>query len=410
MGRIQDGIYWDSKPDQAHRDFYKLCFIKVAPQASTDDVCQVLEKAWDLFNNLKSGIHPRLGKDYPVDAKELDVLIGYGHNLFDTFGQIERPQSMSNQFRFMKPNNPFGNLILPGAGIKWEESRTVNHGDTDIGIQFTANSPLAIHRAHIELWRVLSHEDNSVDGMPILTIHDFTDGFAREDKRSWIDFHDGISNLKRGNQREQAIAIKQVNSGGMDWTLNGTYMVFMKIPINLAAWDKISEAQQVELVGRTLRSGCPITDIDNQGVPVTQSGCPVNGTNEVIQSGNVDFLEPPDGVSSRMKLSHVQRANHHRGPLHKPDSRRFFRQGYEFVDKHETGFIAGLNFISFQDDPNRTLSVLTLRHWLGGVAFGGEADNQSDELKNMIHCTSAGVFFVPPVNENEPFPGYNMLQ
>ena len=107
-----------------------------------------------------------------------------------------------------------------------------------------------------------------------------------------------------------------------------------------------------------------------------------------------------------MRRSHVQRANHHIRPASDFGSRRIFRQGYEFLEwaPEPPGFRAGLNFVSFQDTPARLLKMLTAGGWLGGTNFGGDEQAQP-ELASLLSVYGAGVYFVPPVVEGEPFPG-----
>ena len=107
-----------------------------------------------------------------------------------------------------------------------------------------------------------------------------------------------------------------------------------------------------------------------------------------------------------VRASHVQRANHHIRPASDFGSRRIFRQGYEFLEWADgpPGFRAGLNFVSFQDTPSRLLKMLTAGGWLGGTNFGGD-DEGHPELASLLSVYGAGVYFVPPVVQGEPFPG-----
>ena len=116
-------------------------------------------------------------------------------------------------------------------------------------------------------------------------------------------------------------------------------------------------------------------------------------------------------MSQEIKLSHVQRANHHRAPVFKPDSRRIYRQGFEFVEKaNEVGrYRVGLNFVSFQDDPDRVLFILTQSDWLGNLAFGGHLQEQEGGLDRLITARAAGTYYVPPARADLHFPGEDMF-
>jgi hypothetical protein len=82
--------------------------------------------------------------------------------------------------------------------------------------------------------------------------------------------------------------------------------------------------------------------------------CPVGG-GSVLDAGNEAFREPPQNVAPAVLASHVQRANHHLGPIDRDVSSRIFRQGYEFLEPPVPGreLALGLNFVGFQDTPKR---------------------------------------------------------
>ena len=51
---------------------------------------------------------------------------------------------------------------------------------------------------------------------------------------------------------------------------------------------------------------------------------------------------------------------------------RIFRQGYPYLEPHSTEpFRVGLNFVSFQNSPERLIGMLTSDGWLGRTNFGG---------------------------------------
>lgn len=295
-------------------------------------------------------------------------------------------------------------MILPGSGLPWRLGIDKNMADGPVAVQFTANSALAISRARVETTKYLLTQSESKGGSTISVRCQFN-GFGREDKRSWITFHDGISNVPKGELRRQVVGIKPENAGGKLWSIDGTYMVFMRVSIDLAAWGRIPKRRQDLLVGRDRLTGCPFTSIDEGEMPVTDSRCPRSGTSEVVEPGNDHFREPPDAVPEILKLSHVQRANHHRLPHYNVDSRRIYRQGFEFLDDTDGELDVGLNFVSFQDDPDRTFFILTQKDWLGGVNFGGDPRYQNPEEKSLMSVTAAGNFYVPPMLRGEAFPG-----
>ena len=407
-GELQDGIAWDrgARP----RRFFKLLLLRASSDLSTSDLLIHVQRLWAIWQSLRHGVVPSLGPNYPVDPAALQVLIGYGHRFFErTDLTREAPEGMHPRFRFPQPRLGQRTRVLPGSGIRYDKDVGINAADTDIVVQLTADTALALHRAQVEAWKYLIGAATSHSGRSPLRLSAFYDGFARDDRRSWIDFHDGISNLRKGEERRQVIAVKPDNAGGQEWTLNGTYLVFMRLPVDLQIWESLSQSQQEILVGRTKQSGCPLVNVD-QGRPVTDSRCPVEGTREVTDPGNESFREPTAVVSDRIGLSHVQRSNHHRRPHFRPDSRRIYRQGFEFLEPSSSkgDFRVGLNFVSFQDDPDRTLFILTHTDWLGGVAFGGDSDAQQG-IDRLLSVRAAGTYFIPPVRTAAPFPGSDMF-
>ena len=112
-----------------------------------------------------------------------------------------------------------------------------------------------------------------------------------------------------------------------------------------------------------------------------------------------------------VRRSHVQRANHHVEPASAPNSLRVFRQGYEFMEAIDRapGFEVGLNFVSFQDTPERLFRMLTQQGWLGRVNFGGHEPGDLVDPgasgSQLLSVRAAAVYVVPPVVDGEPFPG-----
>jgi deferrochelatase/peroxidase EfeB len=157
--------------------------------------------------------------------------------------------------------------------------------------------------------------------------------------------------------------------------------------------------EQELLVGRTRASGCPLVARHVGGLPQTQPGCPAPGTGEITERSNEAFLEPPDGVDETIRRSHVQRANHHLV------AQRVYRQGYEFLETPAPGqpLTLGLNFVSFQDSPERLFFVLRTNEWLGGINFGG---NPGPDLLTVL---AAAVFLCPPQEDGAPYPGASVF-
>ncbi len=65
-----------------------------------------------------------------------------------------------------------------------------------------------------------------------MEITSFFDGFSRRDRRSWVGFHDGISNLEKGQVRKDVIAIKPDAVAADAWTVGGSYLAFLRLPVD----------------------------------------------------------------------------------------------------------------------------------------------------------------------------------
>ncbi len=395
--QIQEGVFF--RPKETPPAHFAIAFLKSRPGATPPQIDQVLTKLFLVYRELKQGRVPDL-PGQSVLSGNLSVLLGFGARLFSVSGLSKTlPEPLKNSFQ--KPSS--GNPILLGAGLHYSSSVSENPADADIVLQFHADTALAVNRGIVETWKVL-HDLEENDGLAPLYIAGSYTGFGRDDHRSWIDFHDGISNLI-SSERIKAIEIKDRDEPNHPdaWTEKGTYMVFLRIPTNLTLWRSVSKAEQEVLVGRDKLTGCSVKGIDSSGVPISRSGCPVTGTMTVVDKGNESFREAPRPGLEQTKLlkSHIHRAEHDKNNIEDPESRRIFRQGYEFFEgiNSESQPRLGLNFVSFQDNPVRVTFILKQPGWLGDTNFGGDPD-----LK-FLEVEAAGIFLVPPRYDELRFPG-----
>jgi deferrochelatase/peroxidase EfeB len=415
---LQNGIYYGHVNEMLTS--FCILFLRASEAAKASEVGETLTKLWKMYNNLKKGIV----KDLPVDTRHhpgnLSVLIGYGLPAFDLHGiQKMKPSDFSDECSFSKPGPLGGGAIVNGSGIMYGQDVRENHAGLDhVVIQFIGSTDLATHRAVVETWKELSDIKNANKGKEILRLTKFYTGFQRPDQRSWLDFHDGVSNMK-STERRYAIAINTSHLKRQDsWTSNGTYLIFLRIGVNLEIWRRMGRSIQELIIGRDKPTGCPIIGVDSKGNHVKEKGCPVGGTLEVVEDGNESYREHPDygrqylphGVSDeKITKSHIGRVRHTDGiPTWQDNSNRIFRQGFEFLEPIDEipFFRAGLNFVSFQKTPRRLFNILSLPQWLGNVNFGG--DSSKTLPPDFLTVRAAGVFFVPPVSKEE-LPGNSMF-
>lgn len=404
-GKLQEGIYFD--PKSSPGKFFCILFLRAERGLTAPQIGESFRRLWEVYQGLKQGTVRDL-PGHPVPSGELTVLVAYGPNVFklaDAGRSV--PFDLRDSTLFRSPSPTGGGPLLMGSGLRYADDVGVNAATEDIAVQFIAQTQLAVNRAVVETWKLLyDMADPATVAAPLL-LTGFYSGFQRDDRRSWIDFHDGISNI-RSTDRHGAIAIKPSPVPEQQWTEEGTYLAFIRVAVDLSVWRKLSLQQQETMVGRDKLSGCPLVAMNDKSVI---QGCPFAVTAEITDPGNQAFFEPPNTADPIVSKSHVQRANHHVGPVDDPGSLRVFRQGYEFLQPLGTapGFRAGLNFVSFQDTPQRLLRMLVQEGWLGRVNFGGDPEDQQPGMARFLTVRAAGIFLAPPVVDGESFPGASIF-
>jgi deferrochelatase/peroxidase EfeB len=477
--RPQQGIYYASgvRPP----GFYSLLLLEKNGNPPPGAVPDLVARLWKLYEGLTSGLIPDLWP-VTVPSGNLQVLIGYGSPVVDVYDddgskRVRVPDWF--QFRAPKPTKRDGGPILTDADVelgsrvdgtadKGESAGTepvssAIHYDVDtagidptriaVAVQFTAETPLAVERAVVETWKLL-YDERSGGTEPALAIRAAFAGSQRDDGRSWIDFHDGLSNLA-SDEREGVIFIgapcgDSVAVPDEGWPDGGTYMAFMRLAINLERWREIARgwdavaanpryasypSGQEQLVGRMLLSGCPIIE---DPTAITEEGRQIGQVDPACPGRNARyaFPDPPRTVVSNsgkprvLGGSHIARVHHPPNPETAPPcdpvSRRIFRQGYEFFEATTRArtFRVGLNFVSFQRRPGAVAHILTTDGWLGTTrrsrsyqlagGFGGPYSKPGAKraavTKPLISAYAAGLFFVPPSSTAERFPGERLLK
>lgn len=410
--QLQEGIYYRSKPKIGN----SFCIVTLRSANSTvDEIGKVTYQFWKRLRQLKNGILADLNID-PKHRKtgNLSVLIGYGSKIFEIDGAKKtKPASFRDSWNFRSPNLEGGGVLIDGSQMKYSETISENHLLNDhILIQFIAENTFYTTRAAVELWKEL-HKWKKKEGNAPLHITGLYTGFQRQDQRNWQGFHDGISNLK-SRERPYVISISTKYLQPSDkWTLNGTYLAFIRVATNLELWEDTKISDQEKIIGRDKLTGCPLVRVDKNGNPVKDARCPVPGTTEVIDQGNEYFREyhqssvyPEDATLRHSHIRNVRSID--RVPVWDNKSSRIFRQGFEFLEpsKNYPGFLPGLNFVSFQNSPERLYKALTYQHMLKSKDFKIE---QLSRFEQYFSVFVAGIFFVPPITKNEPFPGSSIF-
>lgn len=204
-------------------------------------------------------------------------------------------------------------------------------------------------------------------------------GHQRADGRELGGFLDGLRNAREG--RESIVFVdRDRDPTEPGAAAGGTYMVTMRIPQNLDAWEKLTEAEQEQVMGRRKIDGSRLdlptgTAVDTEDE--ISAGCPL--TSHVAKAG-------PRGA--------------HRDPV------QIFRRGLPFVELRPEGTIeAGLLFVSFQASMDQFLTLSD--EWMGNIDFPSTGTG-ADALfaQDFATVSHTGYFFVPAPAE---FLGANFL-
>ena len=400
---LQEGIYY--APGNRPGRFFAILFLQAPRDTDVSAVIDVLGQLWQMYQGLKAGrLRDLDGATVPAEQDHMTTLLGIGPKAFMIKGvqTQQRPDGLAdiNFFRSAYPSG--GGPLLRGSGLQYASDVRANPATEEFCIQIIADTKLATNRAVVETWKLL-HDLATTTDTPALQMSTFYQGFQRNDHRSWIDFHDGLSNL-RSEDRADAITIKEGTD--REWVVGGTYLAFLRLGVDLSGWRQLSRTEQELAVGRDKITGCPLTAVSEDHALRTDPACPVGGKPIYDSANDAQFAEPPTVDDPQIRRSHVQRANHHLPPASDPGSRRIFRQGYEFLEWSERspGFQAGLNFVSFQDTPARLLEMLTQRNWLASTNFGGDQDTHP-QLSTLLTVYAAAIYAVPPAIDGEAFPG-----
>ena len=403
---LQAGIYYDV--GQRPGGNWGALFLRVQAGATAFQIDRALVGLWKIYDGLRAGqVNDLPGVAIP--AGNLTVLIGYGPKAFAVpNARRPLPDGLSPRFQFASPAASGGGTPLPGSGLRYATGVVRNPATEEIMVQAIADTPLAVARVFVETQKFLDDHLDPDLKLPVLQLAAGYTGFNRDDGRSWIDFHDGVSNLTSGAERYSAIAIDPETPAPDDWTGGGTYLAHFKLAVDLQLWRSLTPDAQELTVGRAKLTGCPLTSLASPTKGQADGACPFIGTSSILADGNDAFREPPQVADPTLLASHVQRANHHIGPINRDVSKRIFRQGYEFIAPPEPGkpLVQGLNFVSFQESLTRVFTMLTTATWLGGTNFGGAIVNPANPLLTVL---SAGVFLCPPTINGEAYPGRSIF-
>jgi len=406
--QLQEGIYYSDTPKAS----YRLLLLNIKPYASAAEARTAIQAVWTMLQELRvTDLAPDVRPDPERDrelapdvrpdpnpptssgtsasSSKLSCLLGFGAQLFNRYPSMRRPDKL----------RPLG--AGPFRKLHWVAEADRRIGEADLALQFIAPTELAVNRAVAEVWMLTIAQSLPLE---IVTVHG---GFNREDRRSWIGFHDGISNI----QPNQRAAVITAVDGEPAWMRSGTYMAFLRLAIDLEKWRRLPRQHQELIVGRDKWTGAPIVGVDRGLIPVPASGCPVWGQARFLS--HQTSPAPPPAPVSVLRASHIHRANPNRDvrSITEQDN-RIFRQGYEFLEQLPDGRLRlGINFVSFQGRLSRVTDILSVDGWLGSVNFGGFSYQRDDAPApiSFVEVIAGGFYAVPPRSGRETFPGVDIF-
>jgi Dyp-type peroxidase family len=394
---LQEGVYLErsTPPPPA----WRVLFLDFAAGATPVRAQAAIAAVTALLTSLQRGVMPDLaarrnGADsVSIPANTFSFLLGYGASFFD-HERHDPPLTAAQRPRHLVALRRTGPAF---PQIAWNSEGAVGHrGGADLLLQFTGVSEHAVDRAAVEVSKLIDDQQ-----LPLITSGTY-DGFQRDDGRSWIGFHDGVSNIEP-SERQAAVTCP----GDPDWNRGGTYLAFLRIQVDLKAWRTLSVSAQEAIVGRDKLTGCPleaVADADGELQPQPIAGCPLSADPDWRVRDA--FFNPPETGDRLVEASHIHRVNQNRAAGTTAAGHRIFRQGYEYLeDVTKDGPRLGLNFVSFQNDLQHLQQVLGLDGWLGDVNFGGPADPSAGEPQpvKLMSLRAGGFYAVPP--QANAFPG-----
>jgi len=394
--RLQDGLYFRS--GETPLPAFGLLLLDIRNGTRVDEARGALAQLWAMLGELRRGtVRDFRGEDgepaVAFDAGGLSVLLGYGARLWQNH-EKHSPRLAGDDVRprlpqlLQGPNRPF-------RALHWAPPEQQRRGEADLALQLIGERGITVDRAVVETWKLIHDEQ-----LP-LEIVAFHRGFQRDDRRSWIDFHDGINNMS-SSERATAIVLRVPDP---PWLEGGTFMAFLRIRVDLAAWRKLPRAHQEISVGRDKISGWPLREVqtgDGGALVPVPAGTVVPGDDTPREQ--LAAYRNPGHQSQLLAMSHIHRSNRNRGGPEQDANNRIYRQGYEFLEVTPDGRMElGLNFVSFQRSTQRVTDILKDPGWQGDSNFGGPPPGQGEPQVVLMELVAGGFYAVPP--KGDPFPG-----
>lgn len=195
-------------------------------------------------------------------------------------------------------------------------------------------------------------------------------GYKSYPDKEAFGYADGVRNTPTSSRNDVVFIDADRNAEEPDWTHHGTYLAYMRIVQNVAAFNQIPAAEQDQVIGRD-RAGRRL-DLPE-------------GTN---------LKDEPTFAGDEPRLdSHVRKVGP-RGFEHR-DETQIFRRGLPFLEIREGQVVQGLQFASFQASLDQFDAVFN-RWMLNGDFPRPGAGTDALVSRSLITIEKWGFYFVPP--------------
>ena len=419
---LQKGIY--HLHESRIGNSFCIIFLRGSEGVTSAEMGMILAKIWIKLQDLEKGIIKEIDI-HPTkrSSGNLSVMLGYGPKAFLLDGILRKPpQKFGAESIFSQPKDGVTSTkpLLEESKITYSKEVKENHALADhMVIQLIADTEFHTSRALVEVSKELARINRVTAPRVLAKISRFYNGFHSPTGRSLIGFHDGVANVKTSD-RLKTISIQPSLLKGEEWTVNGTYMGFLRIIFNIEAWEELEVSKQEIIIGRDKETGCPLIGIDRNGKPIVDPHCPRPGTHDVTDRGNEMFRNRPkygnqtlsSSISDKLlQNSHIATtlpndiSNQHLKP-----SNQIFRQSFQFLEPatSELGLRIGLNFVSFQNSPENLYKSMIYKP-VYKPSYERILDDSLPGLHDFFTVISGGVFFIPAFERGDPFPGSSMF-